>query len=195
MAAKVNYTGKTAQKNIKPSYIVATLFTGSETNDTPLGDTYILEDVVQDSVSISQDDNETTDIECETSDSPIVSIVKLGKYQVAAEVGDTQADLLVNLCGFTKDTTGKKVYAPSIYEKKHVKFDIVFKKADGTYSAFVVPKLQLNAKITIESLNSNLGRIALAGTAQDITIKVNEKDFKTPFYTEDGYTLPAVAGA
>ena len=195
MAAKVNKTGKTAQKNIKPSYIVATLFTGKEVNDTPLGDTYILEDVVQDSVSISQDDNETTDIECETSDSPIVSIVKLGKCQVAAEVGDTQADLLVNLCGFTKSSDGKKVYAPSIYEKKHVKFDIVFKKEDGTYSAFVVPKLQLNAKITIESLNSNLGRIALAGTAQDITITVGEKDIKTPFYTEDGYTLPTEAGS
>ena len=42
----VNNTGATAKKFIKPSYIVATLFTGTEENDVPKGDSYILEDVV-----------------------------------------------------------------------------------------------------------------------------------------------------
>ena len=78
----VNNTGATAKKFIKPSYIVATLFTGAEEDDTPLGDSYILEDVVEDTTSIAQDDNDVNDIECETSDSPILSIVKLGKYQL-----------------------------------------------------------------------------------------------------------------
>lgn len=188
--AAVNYTGASAIKNIKPSYIVATLFTGTETDDTPQGDSYILEDVVEGTTSIAQDDNETTDIECETSDSPIISVVKLGKYQVSAEVGDTQADLLKALCGFTVDETGKKAYAPSTYSKKYVKFDVVFEKEDGTMVAFVVPKLQLNSKLTIESLNSDLGRIALAGTAQDITVTVGSKKIKTPFYTDENYTLP-----
>lgn len=86
----VNNTGATAKKFIKPSYIVATLFTGTEEDDVPKGDSYILEDVVEDTTSIAQDDNDVNDIECETSDSPILSIVKLGKYQFAAEVADTQ---------------------------------------------------------------------------------------------------------
>ena len=98
----VNNTGATAKKFIKPSYIVATLFTGSEQDDVPKGDSYILEDVVEDTTSIAQDDNDVNDIECETSDSPILSIVKLGKYQFTAEVADTQKDLLVALMGFTE---------------------------------------------------------------------------------------------
>lgn len=195
----VKKTGASAVKNIKPAYIVATVYDGStgETDGTPKGDAYILEDVVEDSVSISQDDNDTTDIECETSDSPIVSIVKLGKWQVSAEVGDTQADLLKGLCGFKVDTTGKKSYAPSAYKKMYVKFDVVFEDADGSMKAFVVPKLQLNSKLTIESLNSNLGRIALAGTAQDISVTVGSGEstetFKTAFYTDDNYALPTGA--
>ena len=50
----VNNTGATAKKFIKPSYIVATLFTGSEEDDVPKGDSYILEDVVEDTTSIAQ---------------------------------------------------------------------------------------------------------------------------------------------
>lgn len=195
----VKKTGASAVKNIKPSYIVATVYSGGtgETDGNPKGDTYILEDVVEDTVSISQDDNETTDIQCETSDSPIVSIVKLGKWQVSAEVGDTQADLLKGLCGFKVDATGKKSYAPSLYKKMYVKFDVVFEDADGSMKAFVVPKLQLNSKVTIESLNSNLGRITLAGTAQDISVTAGSGEsaetFKTAFYTDDNYTLPTGA--
>lgn len=191
----VKKTGASAVKNIKPAYIVATVYNGGtgESDGTPKGDAYILEDVVEDSVSISQDDNETTDIECETSDSPIVSIVKLGKWQVSAEVGDTQAELLEGLCGFKVDSTGKKSYAPSAYKKLYVKFDVVFDGADGSMKAFVVPKLQLNSKLTIESLNSNLGRITLAGTAQDISVTVGDETLKTAFYTDDNYTLPTGA--
>ena len=185
-------TNASAKKFIKPDYIVATVYNSGDTDGTPTGDAYVLEDVVEDTTSISQDDNETTDIECETSDSPIVSVVKLGKWQVAAEIGDTQAALLQGLCGFVNDETGKKVYAPSSYKKKYVKFDIVFTNEDGTtYSAYVVPKLQLNSKLTIESLNTNLGRIALAGTAQNVKITVGEKDYMVPFYVDLNYTLPA----
>lgn len=187
-------TNASAKKFIKPDYIVATVYKSDDSDGAPTGDSYILEDVVEDTTSISQDDNETTDIECETSDSPIVSVVKLGKWQVAAEIGDTQASLLQGLCGFVNDETGKKVYAPSSYKKTYVKFDIVFTNEDGTtYSAYVVPKLQLNSKLTIESLNTNLGRIALAGTAQNVKITVGEKAYMVPFYVDLNYTLPTGA--
>ena len=188
--ASVVYTGANAQKLIKPEYIVLTLFTGTESDSTPLGTSYILEDVIEDTTSISQDDNNTTDIECETSDSPVVSIVKIGKYQVSAEVGDTQSAILKDLCDFTADTSSKTVYAPSVYRKTYAKFDVVFKTGDNTYSAFVVPKLQLNSKLMIESLNSNLGRVSLAGTAQDVVVTIGEKKVRTPFYKDENYTLP-----
>ena len=190
--SKVINTGTNSFKFIKPDYIVATLFTGTEDDEsTPKGDSYILEDVVEDSTSISQDDNETTDIECETSDSPIISIVKLGKWQLAAEIGDTQAELLKALCGFIEDTTGNRTLAPSIYKTLYAKIDVVQVQSDGTtMKAYVLPKVQLNSKLTIESLNSNLARIALAGTAKDIALTVGAKTVRTPFYVNHKYTLP-----
>lgn len=189
--SKVINTGTNSFKFIKPDYIVATLFTGTETDESaPKGDSYILEDVVEDSTSISQDDNETTDIECETSDSPIISIVKLGKWQLAAEIGDTQAELLKALCGFTEDTAGNRTLAPSVYKAMYAKIDVVQVQSDGTMKAYVLPKVQLNSKLTIESLNSNLARIALAGTAKDIALTVGAKTVRTPFYVNHKYTLP-----
>lgn len=192
MAKKVTNTGAGAFKFIKPDYIVATLFDGTETDESaPKGDSFILEDVVENSTSISQDDNDTTDIECETSDSPIISIVKLGKWQLAAEIGDTQKALLAALCDFTDDATGKKTIAPSTYKAKYAKIDVVQVQPNGTtMEAYVLPKVQLNSKLTIESLNSNLAKIALAGTAKDIAITVGAKTFRTPFYVDHNYSLP-----
>ena len=192
MEKKVIKTGVEAVKFIKPDYIVATLFDGTESSEyAPNGDSYILEDVIEDTTSISQDDNDTTDIECETSDSPIISIVKLGKWQFAAEIGDTQKGLLTALCDFTDDSTGKKTIAPSIYRAKYAKIDIVQVQPDGTkMEAYVLPKVQLNSRLTIESLNSNLARIALAGTAKDISFPVNSETVRTPFYVDHNYSLP-----
>lgn len=192
MAKKVTNTGASAFKFIKPDYIVATLFDGTETDESaPKGDSFILEDVVEDTTSISQDDNDTTDIKCETSDSPIISIVKLGKWQLAAEIGDTQKALLAALCDFTDDATGKKTIAPSTYKAKYAKIDVVQVQPNGTtMEAYVLPKVQLNSKLTIESLNSNLAKIALAGTAKDIALTVGAKTVRTPFYVDHNYSLP-----
>ena len=56
--------------------------------------------------------------------------------------------------------------------------------------AYVLPKVQLNSKLTIESLNSNLAKIALAGTAKDITLTIGAKTYRTPCYINHDYTLP-----
>lgn len=199
MAANVKKTGTSAEKYIKPAYIVATLFDGSagETELTPQGDAFILEDVVQDTTSCSQDDNETTTIECETSDTPILEIVKQGKFQFAAEVADTQKELLVGLGGFKTVGEGdnEKVIAPSAYRNRYAKVDVVFEDAQGNLSAFIVPKLQLNSKILFESLNSNIARISLAGTAQNVHIDngktgKDKVEYQTSFYKVKKYTLP-----
>ena len=183
----------------KPSHVVVTLYTGAETSDVPNGDTYILEDVIKDTSKGSQADNNTTSIECETSDENLLDIVTLGKYEVGAEIGDTQKALLVALCGFvtaTDKATSKEIcVAPSGYEKKYAKVDIVFPAANDKKVACVYPKVQLNSKVMLESLNSNLGRINLAGTAQNAKMTVTigdstEKNISTPFYTIADYVLP-----
>lgn len=187
--AKVTNTGAGALKLVKPDAIVVTPFTGEETDDTPKGDSFVLDDVIRDTTSIAQDDNSTSDIECETSDTPILSVVTSGKYQLAAEVADTQKDLLVALCDFTYDETTKRVYAPAAYKTKYAKVAVVF----GT-KAIVVPKVLLNSKVTMESLNTSIGKIALAGTAQLAALKIgqsdNQKTIKTPYYLDENYTMP-----
>lgn len=189
MAKKVTSTGNGAVKLSKPSHIIIRPFTA---DGIAGNDYYDLDDVVRDTTSISQDDNDTTDIERETSDTPILSIVTTGKYQFAAEVADTQADVLSALCGFIKDTDGK-VYAPSGYKLLYAEVAVVFDNADGTTcTALILPKLQLNSKTTIESLNSNLAKVALAGTGQlaEITKADGSTKIKVPFYIDPSYTLP-----
>lgn len=191
MATKVTSTGNSAVKLSKPSHIIVRPFNASGV----AGDEYYdLDDVVRDTTSIAQDDNDATDIERETSDTPILSIVTTGKYQFAAEVADTQADVLSALCGFTKDTDGK-IYAPSGYKLMYAEVAVVFDNADGTHTALILPKLQLNSKTTIESLNTNLAKVALAGTGQlaEITKADSKTKIKVPFYIDPKYALPTTS--
>lgn len=185
----LHQTGTGAIKLTKPDHIFITPYG----DDGKLGkDTYDLQDVVRDTTSISQDDNDTTDIERETSDTPILSIVTTGKYQFAAEVADTQADVLKALCGFKVDTAGNLMVAPSTYKTMYAEVAVVFGD-DATAAkntALILPKLQLNSKTTIESLNSNLAKVALAGTAQLGSVTVDSKSILTPFYFNKAYALP-----
>ena len=110
MTATVHSTGASAIKLSKPTHIIVRPYTAEGASGD---DYYDLDDVVRDTTKVSQDDNSTTDVERETSDTPIMSIVTTGKYQFEAEVADTQADVLVALCGFTKGTSDNMVFAPS----------------------------------------------------------------------------------
>ena len=186
MTATVHSTGASAIKLSKPTHIIVRPYTAE---GAPGDDYYDLDDVVRDTTKVSQDDNSTTDIERETSDTPIMSIVTTGKYQFEAEVADTQADVLVALCGFTKGTSDDKVYAPSGYQNMYAEVAVVF-ESGGKNVALILPKLQLNSKTTIESLNTKLAKITLAGTAQLADVTINGKAAKTPFYIDSNYTLP-----
>lgn len=175
---KVKFTGKTARKLSNPKYIVVTEFLASDKEEAT-GDSYILEDVLRDTTSFTQDDNDKTDIERETSDTPIKSIVKLGKRNVAATVDDWQDDVAKALAGYV--LVGNKLVAPASYKDKYVKFATVFNDddADSTTGliAAVYPKVMLDSKSLIESLNTQIAGIQIGGTAQDIDI--------APAFSED----------
>lgn len=182
-------TGGTALKFKQPKYIIATLFNDSEA--TPAGDCFYLETVVRDTTSVTQDDPETTDIECETSDSPIDSVTKLGKYNFSTEVADSQAKVVQGLMGWSHPEGSDSYYAPAGYTEKYASIAIVFesgKKSDGKtkYAAFIIPRLKLNSKLMLESMNSNILRVNLAGTAMDWTVN----SVTTPFYMDSDYDLP-----
>ena len=197
MTTTVKRTSPTSWQFIKPDCLVATLYTGAttETADNPAGDTFIFDEVVRDTTTISQDENETTTIENEFSDDPIIEIVSLGKFQLAAEVADVQKDILVNFANYEYDDEAKKIYAPSAYEIKYAKIDLVFKngtddQGNDKYKSLCIPKLQLNARMTAESMSSNLIRLNLAGTAKSVALTVKGVKKKKAAYINEDFTMP-----
>ena len=195
--ATVKRTSPTSLQVIKPDCLVATLYTGAttETADNPAGDTFIFDEVVRDTTTISQDDNDSTTIENEFSDDPILDIVSLGKFQFAAEVADIQTEILKNFANYTYDLTAKKLFAPAAYQKTYVKIDLVFKNGTGTdgndkYMSICIPKLQLNSRLMVESMNSNIARLNLAGTATSVALTANGKTIKTAAYVNEDFTIP-----
>lgn len=203
MATNVKRTSPTSLQIIKPDCLVATVYTEAETEvaDAPAGDTFIFDEVVRDTTTISQDDNDSTTIENEFSDDPLLEIVSLGKFQFAAEVADIQKDILVNFANYTYDETSKKLFAPAGYEKKHVKIDLVFKNGtddngDDKYMSICIPKLQLNSRLLVESTNSNIARLNLAGTAKSIAVTAGGKTIKSAAYVNENFVMPTeTAGA
>jgi len=196
MAATVKRTGDGGQiQLIKPTCLVATLYNDGDTADAPSGDTIIFDEVVRDTTTISQDENDSTEIENEFSDDPILEIISLGSFKLESEVADVQKDILTKMANYTYDSTAKKIYAPSAYEKTYAKIDLVFpngEDADGNdqYMSICVPKLQLNSQMLCESLNSNLVRLKLAGTAKSVVLSINGAKKKSAAYINESYTIP-----
>ena len=182
MAKKVTKTGASALLITNVKYLVATLL-GSDGSE---GDSYIFEHGLKDTVSMQQDDNDVTSVDNEVSDEPIKEIVRLGKWNVSATIEDVQKDLLVNLCGFVASTDGKKLYAPSSYTERFAKIAVAL---DGGIDsggkqklvAFVMPKVQLNTKMILESLSTSMAGFSLAGTGRSLEVETGKP---TPFYVD-----------
>ena len=189
MAKTVTNTGSTAVLVSKPKYIVATIGEGGNEKN------YIFEHVLKDSTKFSQNDNTTTTIDNEVSDTPIKTNVTLGSYQFEATIEDIQESLLIDMCGFAKATNSGVVYAPASYVEKNAKIAVVLDKGtgDGKLVAYVAPKVQLNSKLILESLSSSMAGFSLAGTAQTAAVTVGSgttDNISTPLYIDYDYTLP-----
>lgn len=189
MAKTVTHTGDKARLISKPKYIVATLNEGTENEKN-----YIFDHVLKDSTKFSQDENTTDSVKNEVSDDDIKTNVTLGAYQFESTIEDTQDDLLVDMCGFTKGTSGK-IYAPSSYTERFAKIAVVLDNGvDGggeqKLVAFVAPKVQLNTKLILESLSTSMAGFSLAGTAKTAKVTDSAKLIMTPLYIDPAYTLP-----
>lgn len=188
--SNVTRTSNGAIQLIKPTCLVAQIYNDSDTPDNPTGDTFIFDEVVRDTTTISQDDNDSTEIENEFSDDPILEIVSLGKFKLESEVADIQKDILTNFANYTYDETAKKIYSPASYIKKYAKIDFVFPNGDDSYMSICIPKLQLNSQLLVEAMNSNLARLKLAGSAKSVSLTVNGKTMKSAAYVNEDFTIP-----
>ena len=189
MAKTVKHTGDTARLISKPKYIVATLNEGKANEKN-----YIFDHVLKDSTKFSQADNTTNQIDNEVSDDPIKENVTLGSYQFESTIEDVQDDLLVDMCGFKKGTSGK-LYAPASYTERFAKIAVVLDNGvnesnQPKYVAYVAPKVQLNSKLILESLSTSMAGFSLAGTAKTASITDSAESIMTPLYIDPAYKLP-----
>lgn len=175
MAATIKTTLATAWKLKGITQILATPYTEEGTLGTTA---YSLDNIVADSTSLTQDDPETTEIDCETRDEPIDTVTTLGSFQFTTTSADVQPDFLTNFLGFTKDSSTNILYAPSAYKDVYAEFRLIF----GENGSLVVPKVKLNSKIEAATLKTGMVQATISGTAFSVEKTTTDGKIFTPFY-------------
>lgn len=186
--AKPTTTGTTAIKIAKPKYILVQPWESATAKGA--GTVYSLSDVLRDSTSISTADPNTSNIENELSDTPIRQNVTLGETTFSTTLEDIQANVLKDICGFSADTTSGKLYAPKSYTDKFAEITIVLDQGAENYYAIVLPKVQLNSKLILESLSSSMLGVQIAGTCLVTEVTDGDNTYECFRYHNPAYTLP-----
>lgn len=187
MATTITGTRGTSKKIYNPKFIFITPWKDEKNPGTKA---WKCEDVIRDTTTITQEENTENVVENELESSPIINNIIAGNYTVSTEIADLQPDLLTDLLGFQVSTDKLKAYAPSGYKTKYAEFSLVFQNPDGTYTAAILPQVQLNPTVTIDSLSTSLGRIVLSGTSKAVAVN----GITTPFYIDYAYKLPDGSG-
>lgn len=138
---------------------------------------YYLDNIIADTVSITQDDPEENTIDCETRDEPIRKTVVNGTYNIEMTSADIQKDILVACFGYTWDSTNEYVYAPVNYKEMYAAIEFTF-GGEGTENASLVcPKVQLSSKIDASSLKTETVKGTISGTCMSVAVG----NYNTPF--------------
>lgn len=154
-------SGRTVFANLKHLYFTPWV------NDKPGTTSYDLVNIVGDTTSSEQDDNEINEIAHEFSNAPLYENVNLGKKNFATECLDFQNDVIEHLFGWKKDTNG--AYAPTAYTDLYCTIEMGF---NSTNDVIVLPKVKLNSKAVIASLKTDASRANIAGTCYNAYVKI-----------------------
>lgn len=153
--AKVELGARRTFSNLK-----AALFT-PWTDEKTLGEeTYDLVDIVADTTSVEQEDNEVNTIEHEFSGSPLVENISLGSKTFTTECIDMQNDVLKGMFGWATDEAGN-AFAPKTYKPLYCKIELQF---NSTEDIVVLPKVLMNSKAVFASMKTDVSRANLSGT-------------------------------
>lgn len=158
----------------------------NQAGTAPGSDSYFLESIIADTLSITQDDPETNSIECETSDTAIKTTVVEGSYNIEMTCADIQKDILEKLLGFGTSTsvapaggtgTLNVAYAPESHSDRYCAIEIVFDDA-----ILVCPKVNITSKIDISSVKTETCKATISGTMELYNIGTAGSPIKTPFF-------------
>ncbi len=138
------------------------------TDEATLGDvTYDLVNIVGDTTSIEQEDNEVNAIEHEFSAEPLYENVALGSKSFTCECIDFQNDVLKQLFGWEVQEDGT-AFAPIKYKDLYCKIELHF---NSTKDIVVLPKVKLNSRAVIASMKSDVSRANIQGTCYSAYMK------------------------
>lgn len=170
MAATIIDSGRRVFTNLK-----SILFT-PYTDESTIGETtYDLVNIVGDTTSVEQADNDVQTIEHEFSSSPLYESVTFGDKTFTCECIDFQNDVLKNLFGWVTEEGGD-AFAPLDYKDLYCKVEMQF---NSTKDIVVLPKLKMNSKAVLSSLKTDASRGTISGTCYPAYVKAGLKEHKT----------------
>ena len=168
--AKVTLAERTVFSNA--AYVRVTPWVKGEDGKLAVGTgTYDITEVVADTISVEQAENDVNTIEHEFSSSPLYENIQLGDKTVALESIDLQNLVLKGLFGWTID--GDNAYAPIAYSHLYAVVEIGF---HSTEDVIVLPKVLLNSRAVIASMKTDASRANIAGTCYPAFVNNVETD-------------------
>ena len=140
------------------------------------GTTYDLVNIVGDTTSIEQAENEINEIEHEFSSEPLYENVTLGSKTFTCECIDFQNIVLKELFGWQVDETTGSAFAPVNYKDLYCKIELRF---NSTEDIIVLPKVKLNSRAVIASMKTDVSRGNITGTAYSAYVKAGTMTAET----------------
>ena len=138
------------------------------TDESTLGDTtYDLVNIVGDTTSNEQAENEVNALDHEFSSEPLYENVTLGAKTFTTECIDFQNDVLKELFGWETDEAGNAL-APITYKDLYCKVEMGF---NSTEDIIVLPKVKLNSRAILASMKTDASRGNIAGTCYSAWVK------------------------
>lgn len=153
------------------------------------GDVYDISAVIGDSITIEQDDGNTTTKENEFVASPLIECVSGAKYNFTAQCIDLQNAVLKSC--FNAMTSANNTGAVAFnddFTLLYAAIRIRFKDTDKP--DVVLPKVQMNSKLFINQLKTRLSQGNLAGTAKAVNFAVSNAAGTSALQ----FSVPATSG-
>ena len=131
---------------------------------------YDLVDIVADTPSVEQADNEVNTIEHEFTSAPLFENVNLGEKTFTTECVDFHNEILEQLFGW--DVNGDDAFAPVGYTDLYCQIELHF---NSTEDILVLPKVKLNSRAVIASMKTDVSRANITGTCYPAYVQAGSK--------------------
>ena len=191
MATTVIDAGRRVFANLKYLYFTPW------TDESTLGETtYDLVNIVGDTTTVEQAENDINSLEHEFSNEPLYENITLGEKSFTTECIDFQNTVLKTLFGWKTDEAGSAL-APTTYKDLYCKIEMGF---NSTEDVLVLPKVKLNSRAVIASMKTDASRGNITGTCYSAYVTAGTlKDWTDMAViakaNASSYTVSATAGA